>query len=337
MSNKNACDPGTIILIVIIVVFFLALCGGISWCIYDCCNRNNNKNKKRIIAVGRSNDDQQNRKGGAIYYGSKSNDQGGVNNQRPNNFNPLTDSTPDDVDNGNISPEEMAVEDEEEYKMHYAESQKRKGTQSIQNAYENTKKYLTDQGSKIGKRVEQSFSEMAPNGEENEQMLPMNSDYSNTITQDQSYMQNSAQECGAVWGGLIGPDGSNTVTANEEGMAGGYNGTLNVNNLMPASWRSAEPCSALTDTDTTQWSSYAPSKQGFDNYITTAGSARLAVNTRTAMSRQTGLPNMLKDSLQGGGGPPVPMGSNAMTFNDSDLRQSLLYDATGVYPSLTWC
>lgn len=115
-----------------------------------------------------------------------------------------------------------------------------------------------------------------------------------------------------------------------------YANNLNVNHLMPASWRNEKPCTALNDTDTTEWAAYAPSKQAFDSYITTAGSARLSVNTRSAISRQTGMPNPLLD-LRGGGGPPVPIGSNAMTFNDSDARQSIMYDATGIYPELNWC
>jgi hypothetical protein len=306
IHKNSACDVGTIILIVIIILFSLAICAGISWCIYDCCSRNN-KNKKKLIAIGREYNTKNNDKNTNInngYYGASKNskNQDNQDNQQKNH-----------------------KEDEEEYDVSYETNQNYNQDNKVKHAYENTKKYINEQGSKIGKRVEQSFSEgSGPD-------LPINNDYSNTITQDESYMLNSAKDCGAVWGGLLSPDDNTTNTG------AGYNGTLNVNKLMPASWRSAEPCSALTDTDTSQWSSYAPSKQGFDNYITTAGSARLAVNTRTAMSRQTGLPNMLKDRIQGGGGPPVPLGANAMTFNDSDLRQSLLYDATGIYPELTWC
>lgn len=115
---------------------------------------------------------------------------------------------------------------------------------------------------------------------------------------------------------------------------GSYAHNLNVNNLMPASWRNSEPCSSLNDTDTSQWAAFSPSKQAFDSYITSAGSARLSVNTRSALARQTGLPNLLKDMHSS---PPLPLGSNAMTFNDSDLRQSLIFDATSQYPELTWC
>src|SRR5690606_33232005 len=46
---------------------------------------------------------------------------------------------------------------------------------------------------------------------------------------------------------------------------GSYAHNLNVNNLMPASWRNTQPCTALNDTDTTEWAAYAPSKQAFDN------------------------------------------------------------------------
>ena len=114
----------------------------------------------------------------------------------------------------------------------------------------------------------------------------------------------------------------------------GYN--LNVNHLMPASWRGPSEC-GVEDTDSTQWAAYAPSKAAFDSYITTAGSSRLAVNTRTAQARQTGLPNLLKDMVQGSGGPPVPIGANAVTFNDSDFRQTLVYNSVGSFPEMTWC
>lgn len=115
---------------------------------------------------------------------------------------------------------------------------------------------------------------------------------------------------------------------------GSYAHNLNVNHLMPASWRNSQPCTSLNDTDTTQWAAYSPSKQAFDSYITSAGSARLSVNTRSALSRQTGVKNMLLDMRSPA---PVPLGSNAVIFNDSDLRQSLVYDATGLYPQLTFC
>jgi hypothetical protein len=116
----------------------------------------------------------------------------------------------------------------------------------------------------------------------------------------------------------------------------GYN--LDVNHLMPASWRGGKKCGAESE-DETQWAAYAPSKAAFDSYITTAGSARLAVNTRTPQARQIGLPNLVKDAVQGcgAGGAPVPIGTDAVLFNDSDLRQNAIYNSVGKFPEMAWC
>ncbi len=132
-------------------------------------------------------------------------------------------------------------------------------------------------------------------------------------------------------GAAAGPD---SVCAPAGDSKYGFN--LNVNHLMPASWRGDQNCGVESE-DSTQWAAYAPSKAAFDSYITTAGSARLAVNTRTAQARQTGMPNPLADMRGCGGGPPVPIGADAVLFNDSDFRQTLIYNSTGNFPELTWC
>lgn len=133
-----------------------------------------------------------------------------------------------------------------------------------------------------------------------------------------------------------GPDNS-SLCAPAGNSKTGYN--LNVENLMPASWRkgaSSSKCAGESD-DSAQWAAYAPSKAAFDSYITTAGSARLGVNTRTAKARNTGLPNLLRDAVAGGSSGPVPIGADAVLFNDSDFRQTLVYNSTGKFPDLTWC
>lgn len=113
---------------------------------------------------------------------------------------------------------------------------------------------------------------------------------------------------------------------------------LDVNHLMPASWRtdSKSSCGAETEDDT-YWTAYAPSKEAFNNYLTTAGSARLAVNSRSALARVTGLPNLLRQGFQSAGSGPVPISSDAVLFNDSDFRQTLVFNSTGSYPQLPWC
>lgn len=138
-------------------------------------------------------------------------------------------------------------------------------------------------------------------------------------------------------GNALGPD---SVCSPAGISKSGFN--LDVNHLMPASWRGGlrGGCGDEAE-DTAQWAAYAPSKEAFDSYITTAGSARLSVNTRTPHARQIGLPNLVKDAVQGcgAGGAPIPIGSNAVIFNDSDLRQNAIYNSTGSFPNIqdTWC
>jgi len=128
----------------------------------------------------------------------------------------------------------------------------------------------------------------------------------------------------------------NSVCGTNAGDQYGY--SLDVNHLMPASWRGNEACGSES-VDETQWAAYAPSKAAFDSYITTAGSARLGVNTRNPQSRKIGLPNLVADAVRscGTGGAPVPIGAENVLFNDSDMRQSAVYEASGKYPVMTWC
>lgn len=105
---------------------------------------------------------------------------------------------------------------------------------------------------------------------------------------------------------------------------------LNVDHLMPASWRGPSNCAGLA-VDDTQWSKYAPSKESFDRYITAAGSARLAVNTRSPLARQVGIPLLLRP------GPPIPISTKEHEFNDSSFRQDTVFNSVGYYPGNDDC
>lgn len=105
---------------------------------------------------------------------------------------------------------------------------------------------------------------------------------------------------------------------------------LEIDNLMPASWRGIKNCATET-TDDAEWAKYAPSKAAFDRYITASGSVRLGVNTRDSNSKTLGVPLLLRPS------PPVPLSTQEMPFLDSDQRQSLIYNATGHFPQDTSC
>lgn len=113
------------------------------------------------------------------------------------------------------------------------------------------------------------------------------------------------------------------------GSMQGY--TMNVDSLMPASWKSS--CSGASQSmgADSQWAKYAPSKKAFDRYITAAGSVRLALNTRSPLGRQVGTSLLLRQ------GAPVPLGSSEMPFHDSSFRQDLMYQETGRYPSSSSC
>lgn len=130
-----------------------------------------------------------------------------------------------------------------------------------------------------------------------------------------------------------------SVCAPANGSKHGYN--LDVDHLMPSGWRDNNGNCGSESIDSTQWAAYAPSKESFRNYNTTAGAARLSVNTRNPTARTIGLPNLVADAVRGcgAGGPAVPIGDSAVLFNDSDLRQNAIYNSIGKYPNIqdTWC
>lgn len=105
---------------------------------------------------------------------------------------------------------------------------------------------------------------------------------------------------------------------------------LSIDALMPSSWKQTPNCGDQAY-DNTQWSKYAPSRDAFDRYITAAGSARLSLNTRWGLSRNTGIPLLLRQ------GPPVPLSTTQIPFNGSSYREDLIYQTTSRYPQSTTC
>lgn len=129
---------------------------------------------------------------------------------------------------------------------------------------------------------------------------------------------------------------------NQAGMMGGSCGSnMNIDNLMPGSWRNpmansmagASNGGSCMSENAAQslWSKYSPSARSFSNAITAAGSARLSLNTRSALTRNIGLPNLLRQ------GPAVPVSSQAVLFGDSSFRADSIANATGAYPTLSEC
>jgi len=114
-----------------------------------------------------------------------------------------------------------------------------------------------------------------------------------------------------------------------------------VNSLMPSSWRTGGgngtgmgvgqgPCSS-TNAEMAQWAQYSPSKPAFDKQLIASSSVRMSALGRDASSRILGMPNLLLQQA------PVPISSNAITFQDSSLRQNAFYVSTGAYPSTNDC
>jgi hypothetical protein len=99
---------------------------------------------------------------------------------------------------------------------------------------------------------------------------------------------------------------------------------------MPISWRDNAPCGALAGDDTL-FGKWAPTKAAYDNYITASGSARLSLNTR--IKNPAGFNPWAGIRSQ----PPIPISGTAILFNDSSLRQDLIYNSTGVYPTSGMC
>jgi len=107
---------------------------------------------------------------------------------------------------------------------------------------------------------------------------------------------------------------------------------LNVNSLMPASWRSGSNCSGDSAAiDGSQWTKYAPTKEAFDRYITAQGSARLSLNTRNPLARQVGIPDLLRQQ------PPMPLAAEEIVFSDSSYRLDSIFRQMGRYPTSTTC
>jgi len=108
-------------------------------------------------------------------------------------------------------------------------------------------------------------------------------------------------------------------------------GQMNINQLLPASWRpNAQPLASEMGGDQL-WSRYAPSRAAFDQYITAGSSARMRLNTRSPLGRQVGITDLLRP------GTAVPLTADQFIFNDSSFRADLVQRATGRYPTSTNC
>lgn len=87
-------------------------------------------------------------------------------------------------------------------------------------------------------------------------------------------------------------------------------------------WDSYTGMMSATSSPDADFYRYAPTKDGVERYIQSAGASRVRLQTRSSLGRITGTPNLLRAPA------PVPITSNDITFNDSSIRQNI---ATSVY------
>lgn len=106
---------------------------------------------------------------------------------------------------------------------------------------------------------------------------------------------------------------------------------LDVDRLMPASWQGVQSCPPDVAEDYSRWGKFAPNKQNFNQQLLAGGAVRLQANTRSPLSRQVGIPNLIRPGL------PLPIAGPDIIWNDSSFRDDLIYNNTGAYPEQTAC
>ena len=115
---------------------------------------------------------------------------------------------------------------------------------------------------------------------------------------------------------------------------------IDLDELMPVGWRrdvdrgqsGQRNMTTGGEREASGWDAAAPSREQYERYNMTAGSARLALNTR--WKSPTG---SMQETLPGRLPPPIPVGTGEVDFNDSDARQSLIYNSTGFWPGKDSC
>lgn len=118
-----------------------------------------------------------------------------------------------------------------------------------------------------------------------------------------------------------------------------------LSSMMPANWRpTGQNCGAVApaqagaspvDTNFDEFSRYTVAPSQVQKAETLRGTIRLAELTHTRNSRTLGAPSLLRNAVT----PlsPIPIGSNAFVFNDSQQRQGWIAAATGRYPDEIGC
>ena len=103
-----------------------------------------------------------------------------------------------------------------------------------------------------------------------------------------------------------------------------------LNNTMPSGWRSQEPAQDSTGVFN-EFSRYAISPNMMKRSESMRSVIRLGENSRDGMGRTLGYQSLLRDAVTPTG--PQPIGSSAIPFNDSSVRQNYIAASTGQYPT----
>ena len=246
---------------------------------------------------------------GAIFEYHKQNENNQTNTQKKVTFSTVDDSNygnPNDVNDNYANHNNMpAIQNMPISGNDYAQS------------HQTSPDYKLNEAASYERMKQQQFSEQ---GNVDEQYAPnaykpydVSHSYANANVQNFPEMEENSQQY---------PRGCQSTEI------GGYE--LNVDSLMPSGWKSKSLATSEAS-DNGNWTKFAPSKQSFNRYITAAGSARLAMNTRNALSRNVGIPLLIRSGVR------TPISTEQVLFGDSSFRQDEVFNATGVHPKNTHC
>lgn len=109
---------------------------------------------------------------------------------------------------------------------------------------------------------------------------------------------------------------------------------LQRDSLLPVSWsaseRPAQGQLGCADAGASDWYKYAPTRDGFNRYITATGASRIRTMTRNPAGRIVGASNLLRTNA------PVPLSRDEPWFNSSGMRTDLV-DSLGCGPVPPGC
>ena len=108
--------------------------------------------------------------------------------------------------------------------------------------------------------------------------------------------------------------------------------------VMPAHWKKAAGGEACDEEGVYQgFSRYTIQPERNERAQSLMSTMRLGENTRSNGGRFLGYQSILSNYVRGAAQRPTPLGGQAMVFNDSDKRLSLIAEGTGEMPQNVGC